>query len=260
MIKIAFLFLTIANIIHEPIWHDFFKGHDSHYSIYIHAKEEFDNTSVFKQYEMPTKVPTTWENTMEAQIEMLREALKDPLNEKFIFLSGDSLPIQHFDYVYQQIMQHPLSIFNYSWNNHQDADSSFYYAGRILKGIPSDKQHKNSQWIILNRKHAIMMVEDKEFITTITQYPCDNEHYPSTFLAMHGLLHEVANQPTMLTIWNRGYDHPFTFKSVEDRYQAELLTEAMNQSILFARKFDKKIKQDQLVTLIEKYARPAEVH
>lgn len=258
MVKIAFLFLTLANILHEPIWENFFKGHDNAYSIYIHAKDEFDATSPFKQYEMKTKIPTTWENTMEAQIEMLREALKDPLNEKFIFLSEDSLPIQNFDYVYQQIMQHPLSIFNYQWNNHQDKDSSFYWEGRILNGIPFDKQHKNSQWIVLNRKHAVMMVEDKEIIATVAQCSCDNEHYPSTFLAMHDLLHEVVNKATMLTVWNRGYAHPFTFTSVKDRYQAELLTEAMNQGILFARKFDQTMKEEELATHITKYARSAE--
>jgi hypothetical protein len=211
--------------------------------------------SAFKLHEMAVKVDTTWERTMRAQIAMLKEALRDSLNEKFVFVSGDSVPIQKFDFVYQQLMQHPLSIFNYSWNNHQDPDSTFYYLKRVLEGIPSDKQFKNSQWVVLNRKHAEMMVKDNEIISLVVQSDCDNEHYPSTFLAMHHLLREVVNQPTMLTLWHRGYAHPFIFTNMEDRYQTEQLSEAMNQGILFARKVDKKCDIGKLQTLINKYAR-----
>jgi len=239
MIKIAFLFLVTSHITHESIWQNFFKGNDERSSIYVHVKESLDATSAFKQHEMATKVETTWERTMCAQIALLKEALKDPTNEKFVFVSGDSLPIQKFNFVYQQLMQHSLSIFNYSWNNHQDPDSTFYYPKRKLDGIPYEKQFKNSQWVVLSRKHAEMMVEDNEIISQVIQSTCDNEHYPSTFLAVQNLLSEVVNQPTMLTLWHRGYAHPFTFNDMDDRYQTEQLSEAMNQGILFARKFDK---------------------
>jgi hypothetical protein len=258
MIKIAFLFLITSHITHEPVWRNFFEGNHERYSIYIHSKETLDKTSAFKQYEMAIKVATTWERTMAAQIAMLKEALQDPLNEKFVFVSGDSVPIQKFDFVYQQLMQHSLSIFNYSWSSHQDPDSTFYYPKRILNGIPYEKQFKNSQWIVLNRKHAEMMVKDSEILSLIVQTPCDNEHYPSTFLSMQNLLSEVVNQPTMLTLWHRGYAHPFTFTDMNDRYQIEQLAEAMNQGVLFARKFDKKCDVGQLQTLIDKYAREAE--
>ena len=78
---------------------------------------------------------------------------------------------------------------------------------------------------------------------------------PTTFLAMHNLLHEVVNQATTLTVWHRGYSHPFTFTNMRDRYQSELLIEAMNQGILFARKFDQKCDIQQLQGMINKYAR-----
>jgi hypothetical protein len=258
MIKIAFLFLVTSHITHESVWQDFFKGHDERCSIYVHSKESLDATSAFKLNELAVKVETTWERTMRAQIALLKEALRDPLNEKFVFVSGDSVPIQTFNFVYQQLMQHPLSIFNYHWNHHQDRDSSFYHPMRILEGIPDDKQFKNSQWVVLNRKHAEMMVKDQEILPLVAQSVCDNEHYPSTFLAMHTLLSEVVNQPTMLTLWHRGYSHPFTFTDMDDRYQTEQLTEAMNQGILFARKIDEKCDIAKLQNLINKYARKVE--
>jgi hypothetical protein len=255
MIKIAFLFLVTSHITHESVWQNFFKGNDERCSIYIHSKDSLDPASAFKQHEMATKVATTWERTMRAQVAILKEALKDPSNEKFVFVSGDSVPIQKFDFVYQQLMQHSLSVFNYSWNNHQDPDSTFYYPKRKLEGISYDKQFKNSQWVVLSRKHAQMMVDDDEVISRVVQSTCDNEHYPSTFLAMQNLLSEVVNQPTMLTLWHRGYAHPFTFSDMDDRYQTEQLTEAMNQGVLFARKFDKQCDVEKLQNLIDKYAR-----
>ena len=186
---------------------------------------------------------------------MLKEALKDPLNNKFIFVSGDAVPIQHFDYVYKQVLQHPLSIIHYSWNHHQDQNSSFYSACRILHGIPADKQFKNSQWVILNRKHAELMVQDQSIVATVVKFPCNDEHYPSTFLAMHNLLHEVVNQAATLTVWQRGQNHPLTFKNMQDPYESELLVEAMNQGVLFARKFDQKCDMGQLQSMVNTYAR-----
>lgn len=254
MLKIAFLFLTIGNISHEPVWQRFFQGHEQQHSILVHAKETIEQDSIFKRYEMTTKIPTTWANTMKAQIAMLEQALQDPKNEKFIFLSGDCLPLQKFEYVYQQIMQHPLSIIPYWWNNHQDPDSSYYFAKRTLHGIPADKQFKNSQWVVLNRKHAQMMVDDTSIIDIVSKYPCDNEHYPSTFLAMHNCLKEAVNQQTTFTLWHRGYKHPFTFGNLEDRWQFDTLLEVINQGMLFARKFENNFNEEQFQKMVDKYA------
>jgi hypothetical protein len=263
VIKIAFLFLTISNIVHERVWENFFQGHESAYSLYIHAKETVDVTSVFKKHEMTTKVPTSWGYLMPAQIELLKEALKDPLNKKFIFCSDDSAPIQNFDYVYQQVLQHPLSIADYLWNHHQDRDNPRYVPRRILKGIPSDKQFKNSQWVILNRKHAEMMVKDTKVIDIVTQYFCADEHYPITFLAMHNCLHEVVNQATTLYVWRpfpeRPGPHPLVFNNVKDFYQKALLVRAMNQGVLFARKFDKNCDMETVQAWVKKYGYKAEL-
>ncbi len=254
--KIAFLFLVISSISYESVWEKFFSGNLDRATIYIHSKEPFDPKSVFKHYEMPEKAPTSWEHTMRAQIAMLKAALEDPENTKFVFVSNDSLPIQQFDYIYQQLTKHQFSIFPYWRNHHQYQDSSFYYAPRIVADIPADKQYINPQWVVLNRKHAELMVRDQSIIEKVEVLTADNEHYPSTFLAMHDLLHtEVINQSVMFVEWHRGYKHPYTFTNLEDRYQAELLTEAIIKGVLFARKFadSKEFNVDAFNKLIELY-------
>lgn len=227
--KIAFLFLIINNIYHESCWLNFFKAHENNYTIYIHSKYPMVN-SVFKKYEIPKKVSTTWKNTMRAQIELLKEALKDPLNSKFVFLSESTIPLQAFDYVYQTLTKHPYSQFNFLPNYNRD---------RNFKPIPFNKQYKNSQWIVLNRKHAQMMVEDKSYIKVFDRYGHDQEHYPSTFLINKGLKGEIVKESTTLVIWPHNKNaNPHTFvKLEEDSHLKRLINTIISKKFLFARKF-----------------------
>ncbi len=229
--KIAFLFLIVSNIYHESIWLNFFNHHQNQYSIYIHSKESMPNNSAFKQFELPTKIPTSWTNTMDAQMELLREALKDKDNQKFIFLSETTIPIQTFDFVYETLMASSKSQFDFAPN---------HISGRFWESIESQKAFKNSQWVVLNRKHAELMVKDNSIINIMTKEDFDNEHYPSTFLYLQGLLHEEVEQiDRTLVIWSE-YDgaHPFNFVDLEDTKYAQILIDAIKEKThLFARKF-----------------------
>lgn len=102
--KIAFLFLTIANIYHEQTWINFFRGHQDKYSLYVHSKKPLSQESFFKPYELRSKVETSWTNTMLAQQALLKEALTDPAHEKFIFVSESTIPLQTFDEIYEKLM------------------------------------------------------------------------------------------------------------------------------------------------------------
>jgi len=232
MPQIAFLFLSIAKIYHESYWKAFFKGYEQFYSIYVHAKNLMPSDSYFKQYEIHNKIPTTWANTMRAQIELLREALKDPHNQKFVFISESTIPLQNFQTVYDKLMLNNLSQFAFAKNpftNNED---------RNLLPLPLDEQYFNFQWIILNREHAQLMVDDREYIEIITKYMCDNEHYPSTLLAAKGLLHEITQQDTTLVLWpEEGGYHPYFFHGFLDKMEFAVVTQGIKDGWLFARKF-----------------------
>ena len=230
--KLAFLFLTVGTVYHEALWEDFFDQREDHSSIYIHPKQPLPRDSFFKPFELSQTVPTTWLNTMQAQIELLKEALKDSTNEKFIFLSESTIPLQSFDDVYTSLMSHPFSQFYYTKN---------YHTNRSFPPYPSSKLYKNYQWIVLSRAHAELMVADTELITYFIASPHDQEHYPSTFLAHHRLLDEVIKKDATLVLWDdEGEAHPHTFVDLTtDIFFTKLLTALSEQKALFARKFSR---------------------
>lgn len=264
MFKIALLFLTIVDVYHQNYWQDFLRGNDGRYSLYVHSKFPMPSDSFFKRYELPIRVPTKWEHVMRAQIELLRQALKDPKNMRFIFLSESTLPLQNFDTVYNTVISNKKSLFPHCRNPHQYSSpaqrdyqskahagtfwgSHSYNPSRILHGIPSHLQYKNHSWIILNRKHAQLMVDDKKYLDTITKAIIDNEHYPSTFLALKGLLNEVDNYQATYDDWAiPGPSSPFVFTDLTQEGQLRPLILAIQGGLygnprpyLFGRKFAK---------------------
>lgn len=224
--KIAFLFLAVSNIFHEPTWIKFFAGQEEYYSLYVHSKWGVSHDSFFARSVILERRPTSWENTMKAQRALLKEALKDFTNEKFVFLSESTIPLMPFQEVYSHLMAHPNSEFSYYKNMHKDRTF-----GKI-KDV-----YKNPQWIVLNRKHAQLIVDDNELINVFAYIPFDNEHYPATFLAHKKVLHEVVNRATTFVIWSEGGPHPHLFQDLKnDRFTKNLL-QAIEKKFLFARKF-----------------------
>ncbi len=238
MLKIAFLFLTITNIVHENYWRDFFRNHDDQYSILVHAKEQVSPKSWFKQFEMPYKVENSWARTMRTQIALLKEALKDPYNEMFIFCSQNCIPLQSFDFIYEELISSRMSTFRYEQNPHADPKRSCYEAHRDFRPIPLEQQYKNSQWIILNREHAQMMVDDQKIIDFISRYPHDQEHYPSIFLGLHNRLHEVHKCEKTMVVWHLDARPPHIFRDLSIDEDRNLLIEAITYGLFFVRKID----------------------
>lgn len=58
--KLAFMFLTKGPLPFAPLWEKFFKGHEGHYSIYVHAlpnyRSGFSRSSVFYRRYIPSQV------------------------------------------------------------------------------------------------------------------------------------------------------------------------------------------------------------
>lgn len=247
MHKIAFLFLTITGVCHEDYWQDFFLGYEDHCTIYVHSKQGVPKNSFFKPFELLTCVPTSWERTMRAQILLLQEALKDPENQKFIFVSENTLPLTDFKTVYSFIMSNTLSIFYYEKSPHR-LPSNVLYAKRNLHPIPLDLQYKSSQWVILTRKHAELMVQDTYYLDIITKYESDQELYPGTFLASQSLLDEVLPRETTYVNWSRNnlsgpkFYPPYIFIKLIEPEEFNCVCSAIENGFLFARKFPEKTK------------------
>jgi hypothetical protein len=226
--KIAFLFLTISNVYHEMSWINYFHGREGQYSLYAHPKKAVTKNSFLHHAVIPSSETTTWANTMNAQIALLKEALKDPDNSKFIFVSESTIPLTTFDVMYERLTSDPRSQFGFRKNPHNF---------RTFGGIK--KLYKNPQWLILNRKHAQLMVDDTSLIKNMIQYPHDQEHYPSTLLARHKVLHEIIKNNATLCIWEGG-SHPHEFTNLATDPRTDYLLKCIkNKRFLFGRKFHK---------------------
>lgn len=238
MLKIAFLFLSIANVYHEKHWKAFFNGNEKYCSIYLHAKKSHAVTSqFFKQYLIPKTVPTAWEYTMRAQIELLKQALKDPDNAKFVFLSETTIPLKDFRHVYKKLTRSSKSYFVTRRSPYVTPFmQSGPYAGRLVRGIPSLYQQKHTQWVVLNRKHAQILVDSTFFLN----HPiyCDNEHFPGTILAFKGLLKEVIQKDTTYVHRIGGSAHPVAFNDLSKFNEFQLTVGAIKQGFLFGRKYN----------------------
>jgi hypothetical protein len=243
--KIAYLFLTTAQHHHESYWRDFFADGDNRYSIYAHAKEKITPGTLLEPYVIPEQIPTTWANTMRAQQALLKEALKDPDNQKFIFISETTIPLVDFKTVYRQLMSHNKSMFRYWRNPHPHRFNT--------NAISYNKQLKNWQWIVLNRAHAQIIAHDTTYINIFDSVTCDNEHYPSIRLVSHHQQHHMIMQKnTTYVVWpSNTAKHPYTFTDFNDKKDWELITAGINKKLLFARKIAPQCKHlDQLDTLL----------
>lgn len=95
--KIAILFLTIANINFPQIWERFFGNNQKKYSVYCHPKyPEKVTIDWMKLNIIKTLVPTEWGHFTNAYVELLKAAIQDVSNTHFIFASESCIPIKPF--------------------------------------------------------------------------------------------------------------------------------------------------------------------
>jgi len=167
--KIAFLFLTYNNLKRPDIWNKFFGIDDNNnnsnkskysnkYTIYNHAKESDKVTDILlKDRHIPEHIETCWGcfGTVEANILMMKEALKDPLNKKFILVSDSCIPILSFDKFYNEVMKDDKSRINI----HNFNDLINRYDNIVDPDFLKDEfTIHNAQGLTFNRYHSTLLV------------------------------------------------------------------------------------------------------
>ncbi|KAL3378883.1 hypothetical protein AABB24_004686 [Solanum stoloniferum] len=176
---------------------------------------------------------------IQAERILLQHALMDPLNERFVFLSDSCIPLYNFSYTYDYIMSTPNSFVD-SFADTKEGR----YNPKMDPIIPVQSWRKGSQWAVLNRKHADIVVKD-EILFPMFQLHCKkkplpefwrdqyvppdtskihncipDEHYVQTLLAHEGLEGEITRRTLTHTAWlilsskereRKGW-HPVTYK------------------------------------------------
>jgi len=102
--KIAFLFLTIGDVHQPEVWTRYFEGFQGKYSVYSHPKfPEKVQTKWLKEALIPKRVETGWGFITQAYECLLREAMKDPTNIKFVTISESCIPLKPFEPFYHYL-------------------------------------------------------------------------------------------------------------------------------------------------------------
>ena len=244
--KIALCFLIYDKINHEQIWYDYLKNIDPNkYNIYIHYKIN-KPLKYFEKYKLQNCIETCWGclSIVLAQNLILKEALKDPLNQQFIWLSGSCIPIKSFNYVYNY-----LDV-NKSYYNLSPSEGIFPRANYALNYIEKNNIKKANMASIINRKHAELFVNNDDnikkwfkninnvdehvYISLLYHYNLKNELILTDNLAAGAIIFAQWSDMENYKIFNKSIkENDYTYKYI----CSEELEYLINSDSLFARKF-----------------------
>ncbi|CAK0758242.1 hypothetical protein CVIRNUC_002605 [Coccomyxa viridis] len=212
------------------------------YSVYVHSGpgyRGYKEDSLFHGREVPDRVQVRWgEHSMvEALRALIREALRDPMNQRFQLLCEYSLPLQSPLLVYQQFIKEPKSRLNacntWDWQEHRTNSSRDRWTPKMLPTIPEALWRKSSQWVELTRPHAMRIAEDTAVDAVIKKHctvgydrklrrkrDCySDEHYVPTLMAYLGLDNETTcSGNTMHVSWQSSSgkylgEHPMSYST-----------------------------------------------
>ncbi|XP_059662546.1 glycosyltransferase BC10-like [Cornus florida] len=243
--KVAFMFIARRNLPLDFLWGSFFENADvTNFSIYIHSEPGFvfDETTTrspfFYDRQLINSIKVGWGESSMIQAErlLLKAALEDPANRRFVLLSDSCVPLYNFSHIYNYLMASPRSFVDSFLDKKEGR-----YNPKMSHVIPMNKWRKGSQWIALIRSHAGVVVNDEVIFPVFKKFckrrpPLDvskgkrnvklqkqhncipDEHYVQTLLAMSDLEGELERRTVTYTLWNQSATnmerkgwHPITF-------------------------------------------------
>ncbi|KAH7840735.1 hypothetical protein Vadar_020913 [Vaccinium darrowii] len=265
--KLAFMFLTTSPLPFAPLWELYFNQTPQNirlFNIYVHADPRFQYnpsfSGVFENRVISGSKPArrASPSLISAARRLLSHALlHDPSNYMFALLSPSCIPLHSFNYTYDTLMRSNKSFIQIS-KSQTGAHDRWAARGKhaMLPEVPFGIFRKGSQFFVLTRKHARMVVSDTRLWSKF-KLPClrksscyPEEHYFPTLLNMGD---QRGCVPATLTHvdWRRSHGgHPRTYKASEigrelilalrrgrPRYGSDSRVIKRRDPFLFARKF-----------------------
>ena len=189
---LAFCFLIYDSIHAEDLWARFFDGVDQNlYQVYVHYKTDVPLRH-FEACKLARCVATTpWSLSLVlAQNRLLEAALENPATTHCLFVSQACVPLKSFAQV-RAALAPGLSYFNRS------PDAQCFPRCDAVP-LPREAVKKASQWCILARDHAALLVNNAEYLPWFDRHgiPPD-EHAYITYLHWRGLAAELVETPNL---------------------------------------------------------------
>ena len=242
--RLAFLFLTIAELRKEEWWSQFFHGIDPLlYRIYNHAKfpEDIPKHSLLYQRQITRHIPTRWADIslVDASLSMMEEAVQDPENDFFILVSESCIPVQSFKMLYTKLYYMNTSLFQYNpyyFETRESPQRYHYFQGKSY--IPRWKFRKHHQWFILTRRDALVLTQSaRPFLKDFSKMFAPDEHFFLNMMDLFGLTYK-NHGTTYVNFSSSNSSHPQTFTTLAPSFFQIL----HNMEFFFLRKVDEDCK------------------
>ncbi|KAL4426017.1 hypothetical protein ABPG75_010033 [Micractinium tetrahymenae] len=211
------------------------------FSVYVHAppniKDE-DLPPFFRGRLIADRLQPQWgtHQLVEATRNLLWEAFRDPLNERFVLLSESDIPLYDPLTLHQQLMADTKSRMNLCRRAAPTDTRRWSWRMAMSLSSPHLKAwhwRKSSQWFGLLRRHVEVVLQDVEVFRRFEEH-CWNgwdgdykrwrdcysdEHYIPTLLASKGLDAESSCyiDGIVAADWSAGGAHPKAYRSWEVR-------------------------------------------
>ncbi len=183
----------------EDIWREFFswRANNSHYSIYVHTHHgfHFPSTSFFYQKQVNSSFKSVkWGGMSQVKAikTLVREALLDPLNERFCLMSESCIPLHSFNTFRNSLLADNRSVTNACWLDPIEAELDTRWRPTLDGLLKKEHWRKSATWFALNRKHASLFVNELAMEDAWDAVPCCDEHYLPTILAHYGVDNETT--------------------------------------------------------------------
>lgn len=215
--KIALMFLTRSDIHHCDIWKQFLSSHEDKFNVYIHNKEPLTDP-FFEKFIIPETCETHWGHIslVKSTLLLLKYALQDENNQRFILLSESTIPVHNFGYIYNRL-------------TFMDCN---YFA------ITNVKRRVGHQWFIINRKFADFCVKN-DFTNEYINIKIPDEKYFIDICMRFKF--SIRNTMTTYCDWSNFVYNPHGGRSPKTftEFTNSTLISIRKLNCFFARKIDK---------------------
>jgi hypothetical protein len=192
--KIAFCFLTRANLHQSRLWENFFSKSNGRHTIYCHPKfpENVTNELLANRI-IKNLVPTTYAHVsgVAASISMFLTAYADcSENEYFVLVSESTIPIVPFDSIYQGLLQaNGRSIIQYYV---PEPGTELYdrLQERLSMIEPpslfSSPLYAHATWLVLHRSHVALLYDYPAIESFMKVNGADEHYFMNTLVHLKG--------------------------------------------------------------------------
>lgn len=176
--KLAVLMLAMDRIENKGVWKTWMNRamrEGFAFRLIIHPK----STGVFadpefKPYLVEESAGTSWAQSVDAELVLIRAALQDKDVTHMVMISSDTVPVKPIQYMYAELQASDYSRFCMDWDTH------WMYVRE--KGRP-----RAESWWMLRREDAELLERNSaQFVSTFRKGNCDGENtwmYPLALLS-----------------------------------------------------------------------------